>query len=400
MVNWKKNLIIIWFSQFLSISGFSFSIPFVPFYMQTLGVTNPDELKVWISLFSAATPLTLAFFSPIWGAVADRHGRKLMLLRANFAGSVVIGAMGLVSNVHMLIVLRALQGMLTGTITASQTLVSVYTPKDRNGFALGLLSAAVFSGTMIGAFLGGFFAEFFGYRISFGISGAMLLLGGILVYIGVEENFIPETNIPKRVNQKRIVHLFGNFGPGFFILLLIAVIAFVRQFDQPFIPLVIQNIIGSTKGASFKTGILSGASGVAGFLSALVIGKLADRFSPPKLAILSAIFSAVLLIPQGVTNSFILLLVCRFFMIFFAGGLEPVFQIWLAKITPASQRGIVFGWAGTARSIGWFISPLVAGAVTTLFSVHAVFFFGAAFYILITILIVCVVPRIQKRDFL
>ena len=189
MRTWKQNLVAIWLAQFLSIAGFAFSLPFVPFYMQDLGVTDPTRLKMWVAIFGALAPLMLAIFSPIWGALADRFGRRLMLLRANFASCFLVALMGFVTNVEQLVVLRAMQGALCGTMTASQTLVSVGTPDDRGGFALGTLSAAIFSGMMFGQFIGGFFAEAIGYRQAFYVSGLILLISTLIVLFEVTEAF-------------------------------------------------------------------------------------------------------------------------------------------------------------------------------------------------------------------
>jgi len=103
MVSWKKNLVVIWISQFLSLMGFTFAMPFTPFYMQELGVTDPDELKIWVALFATAAPMSLAVFAPIWGMVADRYGRRPMLLRANFGAAVFLALMGSVDSVGLLV---------------------------------------------------------------------------------------------------------------------------------------------------------------------------------------------------------------------------------------------------------------------------------------------------------
>lgn len=121
MINWKRNLAILWIGQFLSIMGFQFGLPFAPYYIQSLGITDPVALKMWVALFAAAAPLAFAVFSPIWGALADRFGRKSMLIRAYLGGALVLSLMGTVHHAESLITLRILQGALTGTVTATQT---------------------------------------------------------------------------------------------------------------------------------------------------------------------------------------------------------------------------------------------------------------------------------------
>lgn len=393
-VNWKKNLAVIWLSQFFSIMGFSFALPFAPYYIQDLGVTDPVRLKLWVSVFAAATPLTLAVFSPVWGALADRYGRRIMLLRANFAGAVVVALMGLVQSVGTLIVLRLMQGVFTGTMTAAQTMVSVNTPERRSGLALGALSAAVFSGGMVGAFVGGFVADWLGFRHAFLAGGGLLLAAGLLVLFGTSESVDREGD--EEDAAARLKPAAREMEAVMPILVLIVAMAFVRQFDSAFLPLLVQEIHGSLRGVSVWTGSLSAAGGVAGLLAGPLLGRLADRISPPRIGKLSALGAGLLMIPQGLTTGFLVLFGARFGTVFCAGGLDPVFQIWLAKITPPERRGLVFGWSGTARSIGWVLAPLVSGVVAADLGIRAVFFTGAVLYIALIPAISFAVKKLQR----
>jgi len=393
-VNWKKNLAVIWLSQFLSIMGFSFAMPFAPYYIQYLGVTDPVRLKLWISVFAAATPLTLAVFSPVWGALADRYGRRIMLLRANFAGAVVVALMGVVRSVEVLVLLRLMQGMFTGTMTAAQTMVSVNTPEHRSGLALGALSAAVYSGGMVGAFTGGFVADLLGFRYAFLAGGGLLLAAGLLVLFGTSESVDRERDEEEvSVRLKPAAHEMMAVMP---ILVLIIAMAFVRQFDSAFLPLLVQDIHGSLRGVSMWTGSLSAAGGIAGLMAGPLLGRLADRISPPRIGKLSALGAGLLMIPQGLATGFGLLFAARFGTVFCAGGLDPVFQIWLAKITPPERRGLVFGWSGTARSIGWIVAPLVSGVVAARWDIRTVFFTGAVLYVALIPAISFAVKRLQR----
>jgi MFS transporter, DHA1 family, multidrug resistance protein len=397
LVNWKQNLAVIWLSQFISIMGFNFALPFAPYFIQELGVTDPVRLKLWVAVFAAATPLSLAVFSPIWGMLADRYGRRLMLLRANFAGAIVLALMGTVHSVQALVFLRILQGVFTGTMTAAQTMVSVNTPNHRSGFALGTLTAAMFSGAMSGAFVGGLFADWFGFRGTFFAGGLLLLLSGLLVAFGTTENFV--RHIPEIEDEEPAVHpRWTDLGPALPILFLIMAMAIARQFDQAMLPLLVQEIHGTIDGVSVWTGSLSAVGGIAGLLAALILGRLADRVAPPRIGKWCALGAGVLVMPQGLAHGFLLLFASRFGMIFCAGGLDPVFQIWLSKVTPEHKRGAVFGWAATARSIGWVIAPLVSGLVASGMGVRSVFFVGGLLFFCLVPVISAVVKRLGRAD--
>jgi len=394
MIAWKRNIIFIMAAQFFSMMAFSFAMPFVPFYLQEMGVRNSHELKVWITLFNFTAPLAFAVCAPIWGAVSDRYGRRLMLLRASFGGVIVLFLMGLAANPSMLVGLRLLQGVLTGTMTAAQTMVSVHAPENRSGFALGLLSAAVASGNTTGAFFGGLFADSFGYRLAFVAGSGLMLIAGLLVLLGTEEYVSKQQEEDER--PQRFTLAPRNLGSAGFILSLIAVIGFAITFDMGWLPLLVQEIHGGIRGASFWTGSLAAVGGIAGFLAGPIIGRLADRITPPTIARISSIGSGFMTILVALSHHFSLLFCARFCTSFCAGGLDPVFQIWLSKVTPARERGVVFGWASSVRALGWMCSPLVSGTVAWLAGVRAVFFAAAAFYFLLVPLISFIVRRLEQ----
>ncbi|MBI2441945.1 MAG: MFS transporter [Lentisphaerae bacterium] len=394
---WKNNLAMVGLSQFLSMLGFAFAMPFAPYYIQELGITDQSELKKWVAVFTAATPLTLAIFAPIWGAIGDRYGRRLMLLRANLAGMIVVALMGVVPNVQMLVGLRLLQGALTGTMAAAQIFVSVHSSQRRSGQALGMLSAAVYSGSMIGAFIGGIFAEWLGYRLAFIASSAFLALASLLVLLGTREQFVPPVGeLVEPSLEERVKLVWTKMGPALPILTVVGIIGFVLQFDFAWLPLLVQDIHGSLKGAAFLTGLLSAITGIAGFIAGPVIGRLADMVAPPRIAKISALMGGVMLILIAFAQNFGLLLGARFGAAFCAAGLDPVFQIWLAKTTPAASRGMIFGWATTARALGWMSAPLVSGTIAWMFGLRAVFFSASAIFFLLIPVITLIVGRLRQ----
>jgi len=395
--NWKTNFAVIWISQLLSIAGFFFALPFGPYYIQELGVHDPARVKFWVALFGAGPPLSLAIFSPVWGVLADRFGRRLMLLRANFGAAIVICAMGLVQSVESLIALRVLQGALAGTVVAAQAMVAAYAPAARSGLALGSLSAAVYSGSMAGNFLGGVFAEYFGYRPAFFASAALLLSAGLLIFWGAQKDHIrPQTGQPVQDQGRKTV--FAGLRHVWPIFILLAAMGFARQFDTSFFPLLIQLMLGSLQGAALWTGALSAVAGVAGFLAGIVFGRLADLFRPPRIAQFSAPIAGVFMIFHGLAQSFLLVSIARFGMTFCAGGLEPLFHTWLAKETPPEKRGAVFGWSATARSAGWFMAPLIGGLTASSLGIRAIYFVGAFLFVGLIPLISWVAKQLAADD--
>ena len=181
MKSWKANLAATWIAQFLCIAAFSAVFPFFPFYIRELGVTGTHEVELWAGLLSSTSSIAMALASPLWGMLADRRGRKLMVQRAAFGGAIATGCMAFVGNVQQLLVLRVTHGVLAGTVPAFMALVSSFAPAGETAFGLGMMQMAFYSGLLAGPSIGGLIADYFGYHWVF----------GILVLLVVEDRFVP-----------------------------------------------------------------------------------------------------------------------------------------------------------------------------------------------------------------
>ena len=211
MEQWRKNLYSAWTAQIFSLTGFGFMLPFLPLFIQELGISEAGELKFWTGFLNSMTNLCLAIMAPVWGIIADRYGRKLMILRAMLVGSIVVALMSLAQSIWMVLALRIFQGLLTGTITAASALVAAGTPQNRLSFALGFLSSSTFIGMSFGPLVGGLSAEFIGYRYTFLIGAVFLLAGFFLVLLYIKE--VPDSPA-ERDPQKN----WSSFGIRSFLL--------------------------------------------------------------------------------------------------------------------------------------------------------------------------------------
>jgi MFS transporter, DHA1 family, multidrug resistance protein len=400
-ISWKRNLAFAWVSQVLSIMGFSFALPFIAFYIQKdLGVTDEAEAKYWTSMCMGAVFLSLAVAAPLWGILADRYGRKLMMLRANLAAAVIVALMGVVPNVEMLCVLRLIQGMFTGTMTAAQALVASYTPQNRQGIALGSMSAAVFGGHALGSWCGAEFADTFGYSATFYMGGGILLLAFFLVLFGIREEFERPKPIELSEGKRRLrLPSLGYGGP---ILLLIAAVPLARRFDGPMLPFLLQDIFrlqGSgdfQKLASLWAGRTMAFVGLGAFVGGFVWGRISDRVAPRRMAKACAFAAALCLIPQMLAWSIMPVVGGRMAMAFFGGGLDPVFQIWLARVTAPDRRARIFGWAVTAKAIGTGIAVTASGSVGVMWGARHAFFCALMLHILLIPLVSFVAVRVTS----
>lgn len=371
MERWKVNLYTLWVTQIISLTSFGLGIPFIPFYIQDMGVTDPNQIKLFTGILSTAPAVTMAIMAPIWGRLSDRWGRKLMILRAMLAAVFVIGGMGLVNNAWHLVVLRGCQGLFTGTITASTTFVAANTPKDKLSYALGFMSSSTFIGFSIGPVIGGIFAENFGYRFSF-FAGAVLMLIGFLLalFLLVEEKSAIGKEEKELKADSEEIKLFTPL-----ILSLLLVLFFhrvTRSVFSPYIPLFVQSTLNSTEGAAKFTGLINGAAGLTTALAGLTITRLGDRLNKLKLATTLILMGFLISLTLKFASSLYIFIVLYGIMFFFLGGIEPIITSTTAEHTPPERRGELFGYQGLVGSIGWMVSPMLGAYVSVNYEIKSI----------------------------
>jgi len=402
MERWKVNLFTLWVSQIISLMSFGFGLPYIPLYIQQLGVTEPDKVKMFAAVLAFAPAITMAIMAPVWGRLADRYGRKLMILRAMFAAVFVIGAMGLVSNVWQLVGLRAAQGLFTGTITAATTFVAANTPRDKLSYALGVMSSSTFIGYAIGPLIGGFFAEAFGYRFSFFIGAILMLVGFLIVLIKLKEDkSLIGAESGKKVHGKP--HLYRRTGFNVFTPLIVSllVVLFLQRLTRsvfaPYLSLFVQESLGSTEGAAMMTGIVSGITGFATAAAGLTISRLGDKRNKLNLVRVLMGVSLVISLTLTWTNSLWVFMGLYGLLFFFLGGIEPIITSTTAENTPAERRGVLFGYQGLVGSLGWLVSPMLGGYISVQFSTKGILFL-IPICIIANLTVVSVLKNRERRE--
>ncbi len=279
-----------------------------------------------------------------------------------------------------LIMLRFLSSCFSGTVTASQALIASTTPQDKIGLAMGTITSAVGSGNLIGMLLGALVVERFGYEAAFAASGVLLGMAGLLVLFGSQENFARTTTLRAKLKGMRLAP--PRFGGLWLLLILMAATGFVTSFERPFVPQLVERVVGYD-GAKFWTSVVLAGSALAGIVAGSVMGRLADRYSPPRVGLWSSLLAGLMTIPLGLAGSLSLLIGARMGMAFFAAGLDPVFQIWLVRNAPVERRALFLGWGTSFRACGWFLSATAAGGVAMLGGVRMVFLAAAVCYLLL-----------------
>ena len=187
MPQWQRNVYAIWVAQFLAMVGLTLIVPFLPFYLRTLGVATTEDVERWSGFLFAAPFLVQTLAAPLWGVLGDRYGRKMMVLRAMLGIGVTNMLSAAVGNAGQLVALRAVQGGVSGFVAAGNALVTATIPPDRMGAALGLLQTSLTGGGIIGPLVGGALADLVGHRAVFVITGAMCWIAAVVVARGARE---------------------------------------------------------------------------------------------------------------------------------------------------------------------------------------------------------------------
>jgi MFS family permease len=370
---WKRNLIVCWFGTFVTLIGMSQIAPIMPLYIRHLGIHDTSAVAQVSGIAFGVTFMVSAIFSPIWGAAADKFGRKPMLLRASLGMSIVVGSMGLAQNVYQLIGLRILQGVITGYSTACTTLIATQTEKEHAGWALGVLSTAAISGSLLGPLLGGYLDEILGLQFSFFLTGGLMLVAFFTTLFFVKENFVREEK-KKVLTMKEVWKQLPNSN----LIATMFVTSFVLQLAyysvEPIMTVYISQLAKETSHIALISGMAFSASGLASILAAPRLGMLSDKIGPQKVVLVALIIAGIIFIPQAFVKNPWQLMILRFALGIATAGLTPSINTLLKKITPEALTGRVFGFNISAFYLGTFAGSVIGGQIAAHLGIRYVFF--------------------------
>lgn len=371
-INWQRNLFITWLGCFLTGAAFSLIMPFLPLYVEALGVTGHQSLNMWSGLVFSITFLFSAIASPFWGSLADRRGRKLMLLRSALGMAIVMVLMGMAQNIWQFLALRAVLGLLGGFIPNANALIATQVPRHRSGWALGTLSTGGVSGALIGPLIGGLLADQYGLRPVFFITATVLFICFLLTLCCVREQFTP-------VQKKDMLHarqVFASLKSPKLILSLFVttmIIQIATGSIAPILTLYVRELAGNISNLAFVSGLIASVPGVAALMSAPRLGKLGDRIGPERILVFMLVISVLLLIPMAFVQTPWQLGVLRFLLVAADGALLPAVQTLLIYNCTNQVAGRIFSYNQSFRDIGNVSGPLLGAAVSASYGFRAVF---------------------------
>ena len=398
MNNWKTAYTSILVAEGLAIAGFATSMPIIPLYLQDMGIRDPDSLKYWSGLIQSVASITLAVFAPIWGSLADSRGKRLMLLRSMFGGAVIVGLQAFATNPWQLLVLRAMQGAVTGTVAAATVLVAGITPTPQLGFALGMLQTVIASGNSVGPLIGGVISDFFGRSAAFAATALMLAAAGIIVMVGVENDSRKPAPGPRAKTG-----IFPNVrsilaSPALPALMAVGfALQAASGIPMPMMPLFIQELTGDPARVGSTTGMVLGAGAAASAIAAALVGRVSGKLGYSKTLFLCIAGGALMTLPQAFAADTLQLAALRVASMLFLGGAMPSVNALIAAHADKDKQGAVFGLATSISSIGMAIGPVIGSAVAAVFDFRAVFVAAAAMLAGTCAAMRAVAPRAARR---
>ncbi|MDA8193454.1 MAG: MFS transporter [Thermaerobacter sp.] len=373
---WKQNLYVLWIGEFFITAGANLVIPFLPLYIHTMGIQSTASIERWSGIVFSSTFVVAVVIQPWWGKLADKVGRKVMLVRSGVGMAIVMASLGLAHNVYELVVLRGLMGLVSGFIGAAIALQASQTPRENAGQALGVLQTGAVAGSLVGPLIGGVLSEAVGMRRVFYLTGAMQFVAAVLVIFFVHETFTPDP----RTSTMDTRHFMAAMGRTRIVLPLFVVTMIIQMgylSIEPIVTIYVHQLNPHTHHLAVLAGATFAAIGLGNVVSAPLLGRLSDRVGSAKILLWSMLVAALLYVPQAFVHSAYQLMVLRFVLGLSLGGLQPSVQALIRRYAPTAQLGRVFGYNTSFMMAGNLVGPNLGGLVSSAVGIPPVFFITA-----------------------
>jgi MFS family permease len=369
-IHWRRNLAVSLGGSFSTLVAMSLLLPFLPLYVEELGVKDHAAIAQWSGAIYGVTFLSAGLVAPLWGRLADRYGRKLMLIRASLGMALAMSLIGMAQDVWQLFWLRLAVGFLGGYSSGSMTLVATQTPKAQAGWALGVLTTGIMAGNLIGPLIGGFLPPLIGIRETFWLAGGVIFIAFLGTTFLIKEAPRPAS---ARAQSRQGWSALPDKGPIVAMLATGLLLMLANMSIEPIITLYVQQLDVAPGKVTTFAGLAMSAAAFGSIISASRLGKLADRIGPWTVIACGLAVCALLLIPQAFVANAWQLVFLRFLMGLALGGLLPCIAALIRHNAPDSVAGTMLGYSTSSQYAGQVVGPLVGGFVGGHLGMRAVF---------------------------
>ncbi len=369
-----RNFKMAWIGTFMAGMAFSEAMPFLALYIMQISHFNQAQVSFYAGISYAASYLVVILVSPIWGKIADQHGRKPMLLRTAAGMGIVIILLSCVTNIWQIIILRLCQGLFDGYTPSVIALIAAETPLEERSVVISKLSTGYIIGGLMGPLIGGVLATIFSIRMTFFITGIILLCVAFISFYGIQENF-------QKINTSPTEKLASSKKESVWtvpILILLSatmLIQFVESAIIPYVSLMIKYLLFSEHYLTIMTGIVSALPGVATAVFATFIGKMSSHFGTLKILKLCELAAIIIYALLGMTTSLMFFAGLRFLIGIANAGMTPMIQVLLSK---ASNRlSTVFSMSLSAQSLGSLAGSILGAYLSQFMPLNNLFYIAS-----------------------
>jgi DHA1 family multidrug resistance protein-like MFS transporter len=386
VIAWRRNLFAVTAVGFIGFTGFTLVMPFLPLYFRQLGVADVGDIALWSGVSLGVTPAVNALVSPFWGRLADRFGRKIMVVRSLAACALTMGAMAFVTQPWHVFGLRAVLGLLTGYGGLTLTMAAESAPPESVPVAIGTVQTAQRLGPAVGPVIGGALAGLLGLRSAFVVTGALYAAALVLVLALYDER---ATHVPQKAAAEagrvsfRSVLAFQNF---LLLMFVVFSIQFVDRSFGPILPLFVEQLGVGPARVPVVAGTLFSIAAVAGALGHHFCARLLGRLSPR--VVITAGSAAACAGTTAIAVADTVWVLGGATMVF-GGGIGVAITAAYsaaASLIPAGVHGTGFGVLTSASLVGMAVSPVLAGLLGSA-SIRSVFIVDATAMAILALLV-------------
>lgn len=361
MEPWKRTMWILWFGVLFCSASYTMSVPFLPLFLYDLGVEK-SSINLWAGVVHSSAFLVGAIMAPLWGMMADKFGKRKMVIRAGLSLAIIYALISFVQTPWQLVGVRMLHGFVGGFVPASMSIVATLAPKEKLGWSLGVMQAGSMTGGILGPLFGGLLSEAFGMRRSFIVAGIVIFIAALAVVFWVREGNQQEKKEKPKAEPVTYRMAFRNRS---LVSMLLVLVMFQLSFNmiQPQLSLHIADLQGGQKGAVMSAGLVLSLIGIAGIVASPIWGRLGEKKGYYRILVFCLLTAGTIVSMQFFVETLWLFAVVQFMFGLFMAGVTPIVNTLMVQGTDEQFRGRSFGLTASANQFGSMLGPLIGGLV-------------------------------------
>lgn len=389
---WRRNQYATTVTVFAVYTGFAFVIPFLPLYARELGVSDAEAAVLWGGVMIAVAPLGAGLMAPVWGRLADRHGRKPMVAAALLIYVVLLGLSAIVTNVQQLLALRVGVGLFGGIGPLGLAMASALAPREETGRVVGSVQAAQNLSAAVGPLLGGLLADMVGRRATFLVAASACIVAWLVLVSFYQEPERMESGADQPPPPSLRSLLAGPGLPA--LLLLLFFVNFASRSLTPVLPMQLPLLGVSESRASAATGLLISCYSVAAAVSAAALGRAAGGRPAHRLLAGSLALGGLFVLLMASAPSLPVMLGAAVAFGLATGGALTLCYTLGGLLTPEASRASVYGVFGSSALFGGALAPVLAGVLAH-WDLHGIYYVDAGVLVVLSLVALSLGRRVR-----